>query len=154
AKKRRGFLRKKHKDTLLPSEYEALLKKLGRESQDFQYRYKDLRRLWSEKINVAEARLAQADEDINRLKNERKKRSAAHQRNIFEHYTCWGAEKRTKSLQTAFTEQLETIPPGGARECAASKLLQYGLKRGYLPMSLAEFWWGAAPNSEVQKPRN
>lgn len=154
AKKRRGFLRKKHKDTLLPSEYEALLKKLGRESQDFQYRYKDLRRLWSEKINVAEARLAKADENINRLKNERKKRSAALQKNIFEHYTFLDAEKRSKSLQKIFIEELGTIPPAGAGECAAPKLFQYAFKNGYTPISLAEFWWGAAPNSEVRKHKN
>lgn len=154
AKKRRDFLRKKHKDTLFPSEYEVLLKKLGRESQDFQYRYKDLRRFWNKKVSIAEAQLAKADEDINRLKNERKKRSAELQKNIFEHYTFLDAEKKSKSLQKIFIEELGTIPPAGAGECAAPKLFQYAFKNGFTPISLAEFWWGAAPNSEVRKHKN
>ena len=37
----------------------------------------------------------------------------------------------------------EKLPPAGAGECCAPKLLQYALTHGLKPISLAEFWIGA-----------
>lgn len=37
------------------------------------------------------------------------------------------------------------LPPGGAGDCAAPKLLQHALTHGMQPVALAEFWWGAPP---------
>lgn len=34
-------------------------------------------------------------------------------------------------------------PPAGAGDCAAPKLLAHAYERGFTPLALAEFWWGA-----------
>lgn len=39
------------------------------------------------------------------------------------------------------------MPPAGAGDCAAPKLLADAYRRGLRPLALAEFWWGAPPPS-------
>ena len=43
------------------------------------------------------------------------------------------------------------LPPCGAGECCAPKLLQYALQNGWKPIALAEFWIGAAPKNELRR---
>jgi len=43
-----------------------------------------------------------------------------------------------------------SLPPSGAGECCAPKLLQYALTHGLTPFALAEFWVGAAPANEIR----
>lgn len=45
----------------------------------------------------------------------------------------------------------ERIPPSGAGECCAPKLLQYALTNGLKPIALAEFWVGAPSRTELRK---
>ena len=45
----------------------------------------------------------------------------------------------------------ERIPPSGAGECCAPKLLQYSLTHGLKPIALAEFWVGAPSRTELRK---
>ena len=43
------------------------------------------------------------------------------------------------------------MPPAGAGECCAPKLLQYALRHGLKPLALAEFWIGAPSKTEVHR---
>ena len=43
------------------------------------------------------------------------------------------------------------MPPAGAGECCAPKLLQYALTHGMRPFALAEFWVGAPGKTEVRQ---
>ena len=43
------------------------------------------------------------------------------------------------------------LPPSGAGECCAPKLLQYAFKHGLKPVALAEFWIGATPKNELRR---
>ena len=45
----------------------------------------------------------------------------------------------------------ESLPPSGAGECCAPKLLHYALTHGLQPVALAEFWVGAAPHNEIRQ---
>lgn len=45
----------------------------------------------------------------------------------------------------------EPLPPSGAGECCAPKLLQYALRHGLKPLALAEFWVGAPSKTEVRQ---
>lgn len=45
----------------------------------------------------------------------------------------------------------ERIPPSGAGECCAPKLLQYALTHELKPIALAEFWVGAPSRTELRK---
>ena len=44
-----------------------------------------------------------------------------------------------------------TLPPSGAGECCAPKLLQYAFQHGLNPLALAEFWIGASPANELRR---
>ena len=44
----------------------------------------------------------------------------------------------------------EAMPPSGAGECCAPKLLQYAFLHGLEPVSLAEFWVGAPSKTDVR----
>lgn len=48
-------------------------------------------------------------------------------------------------------EQGLPMPPSGAGECCAPKLLQYALRHGLKPVALAEFWIGAPDKTEVRQ---
>ena len=45
----------------------------------------------------------------------------------------------------------ETLPPSGAGDCCAPKLLQYALTHGLQPLAMAEFWVGAPSRTEVRR---
>ena len=45
----------------------------------------------------------------------------------------------------------EFLPPSGAGECCAPKLLQYALTHGLKPIQLAEFWVGAPSKTEIRQ---
>ena len=49
------------------------------------------------------------------------------------------------------TDKKSTLPPSGAGECCAPKLLQYALTHALLPLALAEFWVGAPPRTELRQ---
>jgi tRNA pseudouridine32 synthase/23S rRNA pseudouridine746 synthase len=55
-----------------------------------------------------------------------------------------------KTLVELFAPTPQLIPPAGAGECAAPKLLQYAYLMGYRPVAMAEFWQGASPRGEVR----
>lgn len=42
------------------------------------------------------------------------------------------------------------LPPAGAGECCAPKLLQAAYRRGLRPVCMAEFWMGASPKDELR----
>ena len=53
--------------------------------------------------------------------------------------------------QSPSTIHHSPLPPSGAGECCAPKLLQYALTHGMKPFALAEFWVGAAPKTEIRQ---
>ena len=70
---------------------------------------------------------------------------------LFEQYVFLNKDGKSKSLQEIFSHTAFGKPPGGAGECATPKLLQFAFANGYKPIAMAEFWWGAAPKSEIRK---
>ena len=45
----------------------------------------------------------------------------------------------------------EALPPSGAGECCAPKLLQYAFAHGLKPVALTEFWVGAPSKTEIRR---
>ena len=82
------------------------------------------------------------------LKIERKRRSVALQKWLFEQFVMLNARGERKNLIEIFQEQEQHMPPGGAGECAAPKLLQYAFLNKLQPIAMAEFWWGDSPKGE------
>jgi len=46
--------------------------------------------------------------------------------------------------------KLQPVPPAGAGECCAPKLLQYAYSHGMHPLCMAEFWLGPSPKDELR----
>lgn len=129
-------------------EEEALL---VRESQYMKAEYKRLLKKCSDEISVCEKELAIYKEKIEKLKEERKERSAALQKWLFEQFVMLNARGERKNLLRIFKEQLNLFPPAGTGECAAPKLLQYAFLNGLQPLCMAEFWVGASPSGELRR---
>ena len=91
------------------------------------------------------------EDAINRLKEERHRRSVALQMRLFHAFQMRNALGETRDLCDIFRETPQAIPPAGAGECAAPKLLQYAYLNGFEPLAMAEFWWGDSPKGELRR---
>ena len=64
----------------------------------------------------------------------------------------WFARRRTMTEGRSPKDEREgPMPPSGAGECCAPKLLQYALRNGFRPIALAEFWVGTPSKTEVRQ---
>lgn len=124
---------------------------LIRESQHQKASYKRLERAWKERIEQCRKTAEAYEEPIRQAKAERKLRSALLQQQLFEQFDMLNAKGERKNLCRIFQETRQSTPPAGAGECAAPKLLQYAYIKGYRPIAMAEFWWGASPKTEVRE---
>lgn len=106
---------------------------------------------WQDQVGQAQAAFDLLNHKISALKEQRKQQSAALQHSIFEQYRFLNSQGAEKSLQSIFSQTALRIPPAGAGECAAPKLLQYAFLHQLKPLAMAEFWWGASPKSEVRQ---
>jgi tRNA pseudouridine32 synthase/23S rRNA pseudouridine746 synthase len=132
-------------------DFTLFLEELGKESIEEHYAYKDLMNYWKHRIGLIDEKLVLYTNEIEALKEDRKIRSASIQKEIFAHYTFLNQAGETKDLNQIFNPTKDFFPPAGAGECAAPKLLQYAFKHGLTPISMAEFWWGESPASEIRK---
>jgi Pseudouridylate synthases, 23S RNA-specific len=55
-----------------------------------------------------------------------------------------------KNLTSIFSDYAKKLPPAGAGECAAPKLLQYAYINNLKPVAMAEFWLGDSPKTEIR----
>ena len=124
---------------------------LVRESQFAKAELKRLTASWKERVAECTARLASLNEKVSAMKEERRRRSAALQEWLFGQFKVLNASGQEKSLLDIFREHCSSLPPAGAGECAAPKLLQYAYLHGYKPFAMAEFWLGDSPAGEVRR---
>ena len=97
-----------------------------------------------------------------------KEESRRLQRLLFANYNFLNGKGQTKNLLELFknekvlspedwfnrspvTDNRSSLPPSGAGECCAPKLLQYALSHGLKPLAMAEFWIGAPPKNEIRQ---
>ena len=98
---------------------------LVRESQFQKAEFKRVAAKWQQQIAQCESMLAVLKAEVASIKATRKQRSASLQRWLFEQYRVLNARGEEKCLLDIFSEHSGIIPPAGAGECAAPKLLQY-----------------------------
>ena len=122
-----------------------------RESQFMKAEMKRKENDWKQLKTEAEATVQQMDKKVEALKEERKTRSALLQQWLFSQFTLLNCNGETKTLYKVFDETLHKMPPAGAGECAAPKLLQYAYLNNLHPIAMAEFWWGKASSNELRK---
>lgn len=123
---------------------------LIRESQYQKAEYKRKEKSWKKRLEEREAEVHRFKDEIERLKAERKERSAALQQKLFGQFRMLNAMGEVKDLCTIFEHTVQKVPPGGAGECALPKLLQYAYLHQLKPLAMAEFWWGDSPKNEIR----
>lgn len=139
-------LRRKQSPVLSEEEQAVLI----RESQYQKAELKRLEKKWKQQLAEIETEILDFETNIERLKTERKERSAALQQKLFEQFRMLNAKGEVKDLCTIFEQTVHKTPPAGAGECALPKLLQYAYLHQLKPLAMAEFWWGESPKNEVR----
>jgi tRNA pseudouridine32 synthase / 23S rRNA pseudouridine746 synthase len=95
--------------------------------------------------------VARADDRISELKHQRKTLSRQLQAQMHAAYTLMNFAGTSRSLQQVM---LGESMPTGTGDCCAPKLLHYAATQGFVPLAMAEFWWGPSdPNGDRVRGR-
>jgi tRNA pseudouridine32 synthase/23S rRNA pseudouridine746 synthase len=144
-KARRDQLRRQHPEDA------GLLAELTRESQFQKAELKRKEKYWKALL-AQNIQAIEVDEDrLNVMKQFRKERSATLQEELFRRFRLLNARGEETDLLTLFDKAVHQLPPAGAGECAAPKLLQYAYTHQLQPLALAEFWWGHTTQAELRR---
>jgi tRNA pseudouridine32 synthase / 23S rRNA pseudouridine746 synthase len=150
--------RKKQRDEavaqLTADEFEQLKLVLAGQSIQEKKQLQALKQYGQSKLALLQQALDTITSKIAKLKKQRKARSKNLQKKLFSQYQFLNANGVTKDLNAIFAELPEHTPPAGAGDCAAPKLLQYAYLHNLTPVTMAEFWWGAAPKSAIRQHKN
>ena len=126
------------------------LESLRKESIAEQSFYKNQRAHWKLQQDKLEIEIAPMLNEINSLKLERKNQSSELQQQLFDNYIFLNNLGKQKNIGEIFSDTYTQKPPSAAGECAAPKLLQYAFLHGLHPITIAEFWWGQSPKSDIR----
>ncbi|MBR5150920.1 MAG: RluA family pseudouridine synthase [Bacteroidaceae bacterium] len=113
--------------------------------------YKRHTKYWDAIIATYKEVVDHYENRISELKRERKERSAALQQWLFDNFVFRNIDGEVASLSHIFSNTTQGVPPAGAGECAAPKILQYAFLNGLRPIAMAEFWMGESPIGEVRR---
>ncbi|AJR06085.1 RNA pseudouridine synthase [Photobacterium gaetbulicola] len=139
---------------LTPEVRNKLKKQLSQESVIEKLQLRDLKLYWEAEIANKQQQLDQLQNVIDPLIEERRNLSSSLQQWLFEQYRFLNIHGREKCLGELFTGTAQGVPPAGAGECAAPKLLHYAFKHNMTPLAMAEFWWGCSPKSEIRRHKH
>lgn len=174
-------LRDKRRKETFVSEVEQ--REMTRQSQYLKAELQRKKKAYATQITAVQAVLNGYQEQITAWGRERKMKSDRLQRwlfsqfsllnsrgvyknllDIFRDYYLQNSPARTKAAHLASTNVAEQavkeslaaslLPPSGAGECCEPKLLQYAFLHGYKPISMAMFWWGPSPKTEIRQHGN
>ncbi len=119
-----------------------------------QFQKAELRRLKQRikaQIECLQAELNVQEKAMKDLKNKRKRLSDALQRWLFQQFEMLNARGERRNLLDIFAPTPQRTPPAGTGECCVPKLLQHAFVMGYRPLSMAEFWLGRSPKTEIRR---
>lgn len=150
-KTERKRIRTEQKGLLNEEDYKIIEEDLIKQSYRDQHEYDVLKQESKNKIAAVEHQLQHLIVQIEERKDIRKQKSSDLQNRLFDQYHFLNAHGKKRSVLSIFDEAISMLPPAGAGECAAPKLLQYAYIHKLKPICLAEFWWGASPSLEVRK---
>lgn len=151
AKKVRKVKRQEAEEYLSGNELETLLESLKNESIKDHFEFKDLSKYWKAELKESEEKSVAFELELENLKQERRSKSAAVQKRLFDEFQFLNIKGKRKGLIEIFEGTTRKVPPAGAGECAMPKLLQHAFRHNMRPLAMAEFWWGQSPKSEIRK---
>ncbi len=124
--------------------------KMIRESQFFKAELKRKKKLAIKIQQEADKEKNAIEKEIDSLKRQRKEMSDKLQYWLFSQYEMLNLKGEKKDLISIFKETPQGVPPAGAGDCCAPKLLQHAFISGFKPILMAEFWWGESPKTEIR----
>lgn len=119
-----------------------------------QFEKAELHRLKKRLATILEpysAKLRNARSHLDALKEKRRSDSEALQVWLFSNFRLLNARGESRSLSEIFADTPMGIPPSGAGECCAPKLLQAAYLQGWQPLSIAEYWYGKPKGGEIRR---
>ena len=175
------FLRDKRRKEAFISEAER--NEMTRQSQFLKAELQRKKKAYAEQITAAQTIVNGYQKQITAWKRERKMKSDHLQRWLFSQFSLLNACRERKNLLDIFRDYYlknspartkaahitsvntaerttkenlaaSLLPPSGAGECCEPKLLQYAFLHGYKPISMAMFWWGPPPKTEIRQHGN
>lgn len=96
------------------------------------------------------AELGEAKGRLDALKDRRRRESESLQDWLFTNFRLLNARGESRSLKEIFSDMAMKIPPSGAGECCAPKLLQAAYLKGWTPLAMAEYWYGRPKEGELR----
>ena len=175
------FLRDKRRKEAFISEEER--NEMTRQSQFLKAELHRKKQAYAEQITAAQTAVNDFQDQITAWKRERKMKSDRLQRWLFSQFSLLNAHGERKNLLDIFRDYYlknsparskaahaiaatpaeratkeglapSLLPPSGAGECCEPKLLQYAFLHGFKPISMAMFWWGPSPKTEIRQHEN
>ena len=129
---------------------ETELTAMIRQSQFEKAELHRIKRRVAEDLEPLAERLKQAHSCLAVLKEKRRSDSEALQKWLFASFKLLNARWESKSLSEIFSGTSLRIPPSGAGECCAPKLLHAAYLREWHPKAIAEYWYGKPKRGEVR----
>lgn len=136
------------RDSLRPTATAEEIQKMNNESSTQKNQLKRLKQEVEKAKLAANIPVDQLKNQIDNLKKQREEKSRNLQRRIFRDFRFHNTKGDEKTLLDIFSD--ESMPPTGAGECAAPRLLEYAYRNDYQPISMAEFWIGDSPSGRVR----
>ena len=131
----------------LTEEQEAALVK---ESQFQNAELRRLRQQYKADLEMLSAKVDYFEKPIREMKRERRERSDALQHWLFQRFDLLNIHGERRMLTDIFAPTPQRVPPSGAGECCAPRLLQYAFEHQLKPLAIAEFWHGPSPKAEIR----
>ena len=133
---------------------EAELNEMIRQSQFEKAELHRLKKRVAADLKPFEEALQSAQSKLSAMKEIRRKDSEELQRWLFDNFKLINGRGESRSLSEIFAETPLRIPPSGAGECCAPKLLQAAYLEGWQPVAMAEYWYGKPKGGEIRRHGN
>ena len=133
---------------------EAELNEMIRQSQFEKAELHRLKKRVAADLKPFEEALQSAQSKLSAMKEIRRKDSEELQRWLFDNFKLINGRGESRSLSEIFAETPLRIPPSGAGECCAPKLLQAAYLKGWQPVAMAEYWYGKPKGGEIRRHGN
>lgn len=129
---------------------DAELAAMIRQSQFEKAELHRLRKRVTAQLEPYATRLKEAEAQLSAMKEKRRADSEALQQWLFTNFRLLNARGESRSLSEIFADTPMPVPPSGAGECCAPKLLQAAYLQGWHPLAIAEYWYGRGKEGEVR----
>lgn len=121
-----------------------------RRSQFEKAELRRLKRRLTAELEPLASEFKEVQRNFESMKEKRRSDSEALQKWLFSNFRLLNARGESRSLSEIFAGTPLNVPPSGAGECCAPKLLQAAYLNGWQPLAMAEYWYGKPKGGEVR----